>query len=320
MKILLTFIIVLLNYTYASIDYVKIYRTNGINEVEKLLNKELKSKKYWKNNLENKNVKNGYYESLNYILVCNTNLNDINIYDTKNNKLIFTSSVLSGKNTGTKVKEGDLKTPIGVYKITNKLSKVDPFYGPFALVTNYPNKFDKSLGRTGHGIWIHGVPLENKKRDPYTKGCIALDNNKLQKLNSNIVISNSLLIINDNKKVSSSISDITLILSNIYSWREAWKYSNINSYLSFYSKKDFKRANGSRFNRFKDYKTRIFRRKGKKIINLTNINIIPYPNHLNKNMYKITMHEEYRAKNYKYIGKKELYVEIINNKMKILFE
>ena len=78
--------------------------------------------------------------------------------------------------------EGDRRTPLGVYFITSKLSKaqVDDFYGAGALPLNYPNDYDRGLGRTGSGIWLHGVPRESYSRAPReTDGCVALANDEL---------------------------------------------------------------------------------------------------------------------------------------------
>jgi len=303
---------------FANIDLIEIYRNNGINEVEKLINKELTNKRYWEEHLKNKNTKNGYYESLSHIIMCNKNIKDIKVYDTKENNIIFSSKVLTGQINGSKKIEGDLKTPIGAYKLVAKLTNVDDFYGPFALQSNYPNEFDKSQNKTGHGIWIHGVPFK-ESRNPYTKGCIALNNTQLENLDSSIDIHNSMLIISENNDIDVNKNDIAIILSEIFAWKEAWKKSNINKYLSFYSK-DFKRKDKSTLKKFANHKKRLFKRKEKKIIKLSNINIIPYPNDLNKNIYQIIMHEYYKTNNYKFIGKKILYVELVNNKMKILFE
>lgn len=303
---------------FSSIDYVDVYRQNGIKEVEKLLNKQLLNKEYWQESLKNKNLNNGYYESLKYLLVCTKDMQNISVYDTKNNNIIYESKVITGEKNGAKISEGDLKTPIGAYKLLKKLDNLDTFFGPFALTTNYPNKFDISRGKTGSGIWIHGVPF-SKKRDPFTKGCIALENDKLMNLEANINLKESMLIISENKKQLSNIKDISTILSQIFTWRDAWKYSNFKKYISFYSK-EFKRADGSLYKAFKKYKKRIFAKNQKKSILFTNINIIPYPNELNKNLYKISMHENYKTSSYKFIGEKVLYVELINNKMKILFE
>ena len=56
--------------------------------------------------------------------------------------------------------EGDQRTPLGVYYITSRLDghQLTDFYGSGALLLNYPNEYDRRQGRTGGGIWLHGVP------------------------------------------------------------------------------------------------------------------------------------------------------------------
>jgi murein L,D-transpeptidase YafK len=311
-------LILLSNFLFSNVNFVEIYKTKGIQEVEKLLSKKLQNKIYWDKQLQNKDVTNGYYESLKYILVCNKDLSHINLYDATNNNHLYTSSVLVGEKQGAKHIEGDLKTPIGAYKLVQKLTKLDPFYGPFALSTNYPNKFDKSLGKTGHGIWIHGVPFE-QKRKPFTKGCIALENNNLLTLNKQIALDKSILIIDDKNSTQTTQNQISTILSEIFIWRDAWKYGDFEKYISFYSQ-EFKKSDGKSYSNFKNYKQSIFQRKEKKKILFTNIDIIPYPNDLDKIMFEINMDEDYKTRNYKFKGKKHLYIELIDNRMQILFE
>jgi len=63
---LLSFLIV--NSLYATaIDIVELYRTKGISAVEKEIANQLKTKSYWDYNLKNKEVVNGYYESIQYV-------------------------------------------------------------------------------------------------------------------------------------------------------------------------------------------------------------------------------------------------------------
>ena len=59
--------------------------------------------------------------------------------------------------------EGDKKTPIGIYKVINRISssKLPDFYGTGALPINYPNNFDKFSKRTGSGIWFLWCPKRN---------------------------------------------------------------------------------------------------------------------------------------------------------------
>lgn len=82
------------------------------------------------------------------------------------------------KGTGKQTK-GDLKTPIGVYQIVKQLSdrQLPELYGVAALTLNYPNQWDKQLGRTGSGIWLHGTPRSTYSRPPMaSKGCVVLNN------------------------------------------------------------------------------------------------------------------------------------------------
>ena len=317
-KLLLLFLLIT-NFVFAlSNDLVQVYRTQGFDAVKKILENQLTKKEYWEYYLSNQDISNGYYESIQYVMICQKDMKDIVLYDTKNKEKLFSSSVFTGKVSGDKKVEGDLKTPVGAYKLTNKLTKLDPFYGPLALTTNYPNIFDKANGKTGHGIWIHGLP-EDEKRDEFTQGCIALDNEKIKKLSNSINLQNSLLVISEGKFSIAKKEDIASILSNIFQWKEAWRKSHLKTYLSFYDE-SFKRSNGQSLKKFKAHKKRIFAKKERKTIKFSNINVIPYPNDLSKNIYKVIMDEEYRTKSYQFIGKKELYIEIKNNQFKILTE
>ncbi len=302
----------------SNVDFVNLYKNKGINAVEKLINKKLIQKEYWQNKIKNKNLRYGYYESHKQIVICSKDLSDIQIYDTKDDKYTFTTNVITGEKYGNKYLRGDLKTPVGVYKLTNKLTKLDQFYGPFALVTNYPNEFDKSLGKTGDGIWIHGVPFKGS-RNPYTKGCIVIQNDNLKILDSSIDLKKSLLMIREDVTNNADINEISLILSELFKWRNAWKFNDFEKYISFYSN-EFKRTNGTNLTSFTKYKKSIFQKNEKKIILFRDINVILYPNDLNKVMYKISMDEYYKTKTYKFEGSKVLYVEILNGKMKILLE
>jgi len=297
---------------------MELYRTQGINAVEKAISHQLETKEYWDSNLQYKDVTNGYYESIRYVMICQKNLKDIILYDTKNQQNIFSSNVFVGKSNGDKQKEGDMKTPLGAYDLTKRITQLDQFYGPVALTTNYPNIYDKSQGKTGSGIWIHGLP-KHGDRDDFTKGCIALDNTKIKKLDNSININNSVLVISERKLDIVSKKDISIVMSNIFEWKNAWKNSDIKHYLNFYDKK-FKRSNGQNLVKFIKHKKRVFERKEKKTIKFSNINIIPYPNDENKKIFKVVMDEYYKTKNYKFNGKKELYIEISNDKFKILTE
>jgi len=317
-KKVVLFLTIIINIMFA--DLVDIYRSQGLDAVKLQIEKEMTSKDYWEKYLSDKNVDYGYYESKKFVILAQKEAKEIALYqvDKKNYNLVLRDSVIVGEKNGDKQEEGDLKTPIGAYDLTEKLTKLDSFYGPLALVTSYPNTFDKTQNKKGHGIWIHGMPID-EVREEFTKGCIALDNPRLKELDENIEYNKSILLISDENIKKASKKDISLILASIFKWRDAWKKSDIEQYLKFYSK-SFKRHDGMSISQFREYKERIFSKNEEKKIIFSNINIAPYPNSLNKQMYKVVMDEDYKTKFYTFNGKKELYIELKNNKIEILAE
>lgn len=86
-----------------------------------------------------------------------------------------------GKQGVGKRTEGDQRTPLGVYWITAtyKGPMRDPRLGQAALGINYPNAWDRQLGRTGSGLFLHGVPPELLAHVPQaTDGCVAMANDE----------------------------------------------------------------------------------------------------------------------------------------------
>ncbi len=301
-------------------DLLTQYRLNGISGLEKKLDRGLAESSYWNNYLKKIDTKFGYIETYTNILTCNKSESDLLVYikDVNNTyKLHKDYSAFTGKVKGDKKTEGDLKTPVGVYDLVKKISNVDEFYGPLAFVTSYPNIYDRYKGKTGKGIWIHGLPL-HQERDKFTKGCIAIGNKNIKCLNKNLDIKKTLLIINEQcnyKKVSKQ--DLATLLSQIYAWRYAWKYNNLEDYLNFYSQ-NFIRYDGMKIDRFKRYKKRIFAKNETKSIVFKELNIVPYPMH--PDTFKIMFKEFYKSDSFTFNGKKTLIVKLENSKMKIITE
>jgi len=302
-------------------NLVDIYRYKGISALVKAVENKLQTKNYWLNALENKDVTYGYFESQKFILFCVKNKKILDLY-TYNNKLskIKTFHVLTGLD-GQKEKEGDLRTPIGVYKLKSFLTNIDSFYGPFAFATNYPNIFDQINNRDGHGIWIHGKPLDGKRDTNLTKGCIVLDNNDLEDLKEKINYQKTYLLISEDKPLTASKDEIASILAFLYKWRYAWKNNDFNKYKKFYDK-NFKKSNGMDLKRFLNYKKRVFQNKKHQKVNIyfSNISIIPYQNINHDKIFYIDMNEKYLSDTYKYIGIKELYIHFTKSGIKIVAE
>ncbi len=316
----ITFFYLLFASALFSADILTQYRNHGIDNIEKQLDAELMQKEYWDEYLKDKETTFGYTQTYTNVLTCNKSKATLTLYKKDQNssyKIKKEYSAFTGKEKGDKYREGDLKTPIGVYDLVKKISKVDSFYGPLAFVTSYPNIYDTYQGKNGSGIWIHGLPI-HQKRDEFTKGCIAIDNASLECLNNHIDIEKTLLIINEDE-ITQNISKSTLssILSQLYAWRYAWLYNDIDAYLGFYDK-EFKRYDGMNRENFVQYKTRVFAKNEKKTILFLNLNVVAYPS--KNETYKITFEEIYRSESFSFTGEKALIVRLLDNKLQIITE
>lgn len=303
-------------------EWVKLYREGGVQAIEKKIDKVLQTKAFWQEALKEKDTRYGYYEDLKYLFVATKNIPTLRLYELQNNKWEekLNTNALVGSKLGHKQKEGDLATPIGVYKLNARLSNLDQYYGPLAFSTSYPNLFDKLHKRTGYGIWIHGMPLNGNREELNTKGCIAIENNLLTMVDKTIDYKKSLLITFENKVTEAKAEDLAQLLANLFEWKEAWKQNDVETYLGFYSSAEFIRFDGTKFDDFSKTKRRIFAKNEQKSILFSKINISPYPNDANRNLFKISFYEDYKAPTYSFSGEKELYVELKDHKMQILAE
>ncbi len=316
-KILLLLVIgICLNAT----SLVDAYRTGGTEALELKVEEIIQNPAYWRDYLKNKDTDAGFYESDSSLVIVDKKAQNMKLLYNSNFKQNekFFQNIITGQ-MGDKYKEGDLKTPVGVYDVVRKFIPKDTFYGPVSFELSYPNILDKLSGKGGHGIWIHGYPLDNSSRPPQTKGCVALKNDLLLKFDAKLKSKHAIVIVYEDGYKKASKDDIARILANIYQWRYAWKISDVDAYLDFYSP-NFVRFDGKNKKQFSSMKRQIFRRSEDKIIRFTNISISPYPNVKNKNVYRIVFDEYYKTKKYSFSGKKQLYAELKNGKMQILVE
>ena len=149
--------------------------------------------------------------------------------------------VTLGKNGVEKTREGDQKTPIGVYHVTANLprQKLTDFYGSGAFPINYPNAWDKRLGRNGHGIWLHGTPSDTYSRPPRASdGCIVLANADLDAVGRSVQIGLTPVIIADEidwTDAKSLEADRNGLADSFEAWRAAWEKRDTERYLSHYA-------------------------------------------------------------------------------------
>lgn len=133
--------------------------------------------------------------------------------------------VSQGKLGINKLKEGDMRTPVGVYYLVGRLPgvKLPDMYGKGALPLDYPNDWDKINGRSGSGIWVHGTPPETFSRPPLsTDGCVVVSNDDLNFLTRTVEIGKTPILIGDQVEFVSKEQldkDLRQAASLVETWR-----------------------------------------------------------------------------------------------------
>jgi len=158
-------------------------------------------------------------------------------------RLIADYYVSLGKNGIDKAREGDQKTPVGVYHVTANLPRkmLTDFYGSGAFPINYPNEWDKRLGRNGSGIWLHGVPSDMYSRPPRASdGCIVLANSDLDSVARYVQVGTTPVIIADEIEWGDAAAveaERKSLAAAIEQWRSDWQNRDTDKYLAHYSPK-----------------------------------------------------------------------------------
>jgi lipoprotein-anchoring transpeptidase ErfK/SrfK len=113
-------------------------------------------------------------------------------------RLVSDHYVSVGKQGVDKTVEGDQRTPLGVYFVSDRVGQgsLGEAFGAGAMQLNYPNLLDQRHGRTGSGIYVHGVPFSTYSRPPKdSDGCVTLANDELVMLMNTVPIHDTPVII-----------------------------------------------------------------------------------------------------------------------------
>ena len=178
-----------------------------------------------------------------YAVVVDTQKSRLYLYQNDNGTPRFVADyyVSQGKFGSDKVREGDGRTPIGVYHVTSSLprSGLADLYGTGAFPLNYPNAWDKRKGRDGHGIWLHGTPSDTYSRPPKaSEGCVVLSNQDLDALAKTLQVGLTPVIISNSIEWLSQDDwqvERDSLLAVIESWRQAWESRKATDYAENYA-------------------------------------------------------------------------------------
>jgi len=253
-----------------------------------------------------------------YVLIVEKMSQYLMIY--KGKELVGLYPVTTGKDWEDKWREGDKRTPEGVYYFTRFIppSQLSDFYGGIAVALNYPNPVDRLLGKGGSGIWLHGSKTGDRNRIPFsTRGCVVAGNPDLRKIVKSISLKNTLIGIYKEVPEKLRLDDV---VGFIESWRRSWEDKDVERYLSHYSRKFQWRGGG--LEEWERYKRRVI--LGKKFIKVSveDLTVLAFRRGLSDEVeyYVAEFYQVYTSDSYSDRGIKRLYILKDGNKLSIVHE
>lgn len=217
--------------------------------------------------------------------------------------------VTIGKNGPVKNREGDQRTPVGVYEVTDALDpeRLTDFYGSGAFPINYPNAWDQRAKRSGSGIWLHGVPSDTYSRPPRaSNGCVVLSNADLEALRPYLKPGVTPVVIADDLQWASAdelAQARTELQSTVEQWRQDWESRDLQNYARHYHESF--RAEGKNLSNWLNTRRGAVASKSWITVRLSNLSILGYPG--NEQLAVVSFDQDYRSNNFDSAGKKRQY-------------
>lgn len=221
-----------------------------------------------------------------------------------------------------KDREGDKKTPVGVYYVTSQIpgSKLPDFYGWGAFPINYPNEWDRLRGKTGYGIWLHGVPSDTYARAPWASdGCIALANPDIENLGKSVQPGVTPVIIAERvewvtQKIWRAERDVFML--QFQTWRADWESLDADRYLAHYASAF--RSDGMDLAAWQAHKRRVNAGKSWIEVSLSKVTVFRSPG--KQSLVTVTFDQDYRSSNLTQKTRKRQYWVEEAGRWKIAYE
>jgi len=259
-----------------------------------------------------------------YALVLDSSKSTLFVFENDGEKFHYIADYYMsvGKNGVGKEREGDKRTPLGVYHVTSKLTpeKLTDFYGAGAFPINYPNEWDQLRGHDGYGIWLHGTPLDTYSRPPRASdGCVVLTNEDLVALDQYVDPGSTPVIITDSiewSRPEEANKTRQEIASQLEQWRLDWESRETSNYLDHYSNRFS--VNGTDLNQWSARKRRVNAAKTWIKVDISELAIILYPG--DASLAVVSFNQDYASSNLVNNMRKRQYWIREGDRWKILYE
>ena len=236
-----------------------------------------------------------------YALVVDTSKSTLYVFENRDGNARYVADyyISSGKNGIDKLREGDKKTPLGVYHVTSSMpkEKLADLYGVGAFPINYPNEWDRREGRGGSGIWLHGTPSDTFSRPPQASdGCVVLTNRDLEAIRQRVQVGLTPVIISSNVEwvQPQAVSTLRQELGGMLEqWRKDWESLSTERYLTHYSQ-SFNSA-GQDYKAFASQKRQVNNGKQWVKVKLERVSMFLYPG--KERLAVVTFDQDYTSSN-----------------------
>lgn len=263
-------------------------------------------------------------QSQKYALVLDSSKSTLFVFENDGNNLRYVADYYMsvGKNGTDKLREGDKRTPLGVYHVTRKLTpeKLTDFYGAGAFPINYPNEWDRIRGRDGYGIWLHGTPFDTYSRPPRASdGCVVLTNEDMTALDQYVVPGSTPVIITESIEWTprrEAKHARRILASHLEQWRRDWESRTTTDYLQHYSNRFS--ANGTNLEQWSTRKRRVNAAKTWIKVGISELSIILYPG--DSSLAVVSFKQDYASSNLVNKMRKRQYWVREGDSWKILYE
>ncbi len=194
-----------------------------------------------------------------------------------------------GKKGYEKSREGDQRTPLGVYFVTGRLERAQlnrsvgiqaaELFGIGAWPLSYPNEWDRRNGRSGHGIWLHGTPGDTYSRPPLaSNGCVVLTNQDMQTVGALLQTGITPVVITDRiewvdrQRWQLERKQLNLQLE---AWRLAWATNDPERVFNHYASEVT--VDGRRFGDWSARQRKQLASSPARALQIENISVLRYP-------------------------------------------
>ncbi|MBI3557091.1 MAG: L,D-transpeptidase [Deltaproteobacteria bacterium] len=215
------------------------------------------------------------------------------IVDKKNNSLhlvTFTEAGYTVQKTfhttlglaaGDKEKEGDKKTPEGIYffEELKRPPRLLKKFGNLALTMNFPNPWDRFMGKSGSGIWLHATDEPKRlDKDFDSLGCVVVRNEEIEELLPRLTYRTSpVLVFDDFEKRKELLKPerLAALVAFVKGWAHNWSEKNMENYIHSYHA-GFS-SNGKDRKQWRAYKGQLNQQYASISVKLTHLFVFAHP-------------------------------------------